>query len=407
LRYVTLLKQNNFAAKIAAVQAVTYLGVWFSHVAIFSLMLALDADPWKVSLLAFCMFVPAVIQSPFTGVLADKLPLKKLMLTLISVEILTTIGFSFVTTKDELWLFFVLIIIRMSASSFYFTCKMSLLPRVLSGEELKVANELHSIIWSTSYTIGMALSGLAVNYLGVKTAFYIDVILFVGAFAIFSTIRFDDRPTDGDSKFASMLAEGFSYLKTNPKILFLMFLHATVAFTAFDALVALLAEQEYKMVIAVPLAIGFVNAVRSVALIVGAGFFGKFVNRKSVSYLFLAQGLSIIVWGFMSHSFYLSLIGSFLTGLFTTTLWSYTMTMIQEECDERYYGRVIALNDMVFNLFAGLTSLLIGALASAGVGGLGALTALGAAFFVTAGLYQVWLVRYQDKTSCKNNVVRS
>jgi MFS transporter, DHA3 family, macrolide efflux protein len=395
LRYITLLKQNNFAAKIAAIQAVTYLGVWFSHVAIFSLMLSLDADPWKVSLLAFCMFVPAIIQSPFTGVLADKLPLKKLMLILISVEILTTVGFSLVTTKDELWWFFVLIVIRMSASSFYFTCKMSLLPRVLSGEELKVANELHSIIWSSSYTIGMALGGLAVNYLGVKTAFYIDTVLFLAAFAIFSTIRFDDRPTDKDSKFMLMLTEGFSYLRANQKILFLMFLHASVAFTAFDALVALLAEHEYKTIIAVPLAIGFVNAVRSLALIVGAGFLGTFVNRKNISFIFLAQGMTIAVWGFISHSFYLSLVGSFLTGLFTTTLWSYTMTMIQEECDERYYGRVIALNDMIFNLFAGLTSLLIGVLASIGIGGLGTLLTLGGAFVITAALYQVWYIRYQ------------
>lgn len=394
MTYTELIQKNSFARKIVGVQILTYFGVWFSHVAIFSLLLTLNSDPFLVSLLAFCMFLPGMIQSPFTGVLADKFPLKKLMTTLLSIEIITTLCFILIENKSQLIWIFVLIIIRMSASSFYFTCKMSLLPKVLNSEELKVANELHSIVWSVCYTFGMAISGLAVTYFGVKISFFIDALLFCFAFALFFTINFDDKPITEGERFSHMLLDGLSYLKENPKILFLMFLHSSVAFTAFDAIVALLAEYQYKIIIAVPLAIGFINAIRSVALVCGGWYFGKIVNREKLHYFFIAQGLAILFWGLMCNNFYLSLFGSFITGLFTTTLWSYTITMIQEECPAKYYGRVIAINDMFFNLSAGAVSLGIGMLASMSIEANSILSLISILFLVVAVSYVFWYKKY-------------
>ena len=351
--YRELLRNSELARKIVSVEVLTYFGVWFSHVAIFSLLLSLDSNPFLISLLAFCMFLPGIVQSPFTGVLADKFPLKKLMTFLLTVEIATTICFIFIENRSEIYWIFVLIIIRMSASSFYFTCKMSLLPRVLLAEELRVANELHSMIWSICYTAGMAISGLAVHYLGVKFSFMIDAVLFLVAFLVFRTIRFDDNPLSRGERFGDLFVGGMRYLRANPNIFYLMILHSAIAFTAFDAIVAILAEYKYKIIVAVPLAIGFTNAVRSLALVIGGWYLGRIVTRANLTYIFLAQGLMIAIWGLLCGNFWLSLIGSFLTGFCTTTLWSYTITMIQEECDEKYYGRVMAINDMVFN-FNGL-----------------------------------------------------
>ncbi len=390
MTYTELVRQNIFARKIVTVQILTYFGVWFSHVAIFSLLLSLDSNPFLVSLLAFCMFLPGIIQSPFTGVLADKLPLKKLMNGLLGVEITTTLLFMFITQRSELIWIFVLIAIRMSASSFYFTCKMSLLPRVLSSEELRVANELHSIVWSICYTAGMAISGMAVYYFGVKVSFFVDALLFCSAFAVFYTIQFDDVPLSRGENFREMFFDGIAYLKSNPNMFFLMLLHSAVALTAFDAIVALLAQYKYKLIIAVPLAIGFINAIRSVGLVLGGRYFGNIVSRARLGYFFVAQGVAIAIWGIFCGDFYLSLIGSFLTGLFTTTLWSYSMTMIQEECPEKYYGRVIAVNDMFFNLSAGATSLMIGFLASAKISPNWIFGIIGALFITVAVSYRVW-----------------
>jgi DHA3 family macrolide efflux protein-like MFS transporter len=73
--------------------------------------------------------------------------------------------------------------------------------------------------------------------------------------------------------------------------------------TSFDALITILAKNEYKYIISVPLAIGLSNAVRAVALMFGPVFLSKYVTKENLHYLLIFQGLSIILWGFMQEQF--------------------------------------------------------------------------------------------------------
>ena len=66
----------------------------------------------------------------------------------------------------------------------------------------------------------------------------------------------------------------------------------------------------------------------------------------------------------MQNSFYLSLFAVFLTGFVTTTLWSYTYAMLQERVEEKYLGRVLAYNEMVFMLSMALTTIFIDVVAN-------------------------------------------
>jgi len=64
------------------------------------------------------------------------------------------------------------------------------------------------------------------------------------------------------------------------------------------------------------------------------------------------------------HNFYLSLAASVVVGFFTTTLWSYSYTLLQKNIDKKYYGRIVAYNDMLFLSSAAFTSYMIGYLAT-------------------------------------------
>ena len=89
-------------------------------------------------------------------------------------------------------------------------------------------------------------------------------------------------------------------------------------------------------------------------------------------------------------NFYLSFVGIFLSGLFTTTIWSYTYTLIQYETDEAFYGRVIAYNDMVFMGMSTLVSLMIGFLFERGVP-LWSITCFLGLVFIVFGFYWKWI----------------
>jgi len=389
LNYILLLRQSQAVRVLTSVQIIAYFGSWFSHVAILALLVQIGAGPFVISIAVSMAFLPALLQAPFTGALIDRLEPRKLMNTLLLIEAFCTFLFVFIEEAGHIWLLLALMYIKMSAASFYFTSEMSLMPKVLKPSELKLANEIHSIVWSASLTAGMALGGLAVQFLGVKTAFIVDASLFIIAIFVFNRLRIDIKTPKSHGSYLDSFRQGLKYVfKQNPKLLFAIAIHASVGLTVFDGVVTVLAETKYKSVISIALAIGFIGAIRSVALIIGPFLFSKFVNRERLFYLLLGQGVAIMLWGALSHDFWLSLIGAFFCGLFTTTIWSYTMTMLQDLTDMEFYGRVIAINDMFFTMSATVTSVTLGAMMERGVGGGASLIFLGVIFLLIAIVYR-------------------
>lgn len=388
--YLNLLKNEAVLRRLSLIQLISYFGAWFSNVAIYTLLVQMDVSAFVIAAVASFHFLPGVLQAPISGVLIDKIEPKKLMLSLLFLEIISTFLLLLVTSSQWLWLLFILIFVRMSAASFYFTIEMSLLPKILHGKSLQYANEIHSIIWSFSYTLGMAASGFIVYKLGVRIAFVIDGILFMLAFFMLMRLHIEVTLEKSKSSFFHSFKQGLNYLKMNKKIIHLMAIHAMVGFTVFDALVALMAKQYYASFLAVPLALGAIHAIRATALVIGPMILGKWMNSSRLIYLFLIQGIAIIFWAAVVQNFYLSLVGSFLTGFATTTLWSFTYTLIQKHTDREYYGRVIAYNDMIFLLTGASSSLLVGLLIEWGWSISQALGALGGTFII-AMFYIVWV----------------
>lgn len=345
-------------------QFIAYFGAWFSNVAIYTMLVDFGSSEMAISVVTAMHFLPAILIAPFSGAIIDRVKIKPLMITLLATELLMTILFLTIDNKDDLWLLMILIFVRMSAASMFFSTEMSLLAKLLRGKPLQMANEIHSIIWSFTYAAGMAVSGFVVNWYGVKTAFMIDAMIFAIALIVFIRIDFVVKASMATDKILQLVKDGFTYIKNDKIILHLIFLHSSVGLTSFDALITILAKNEYKYIISVPLAIGLSNAVRAVALMFGPLLISKYVTKENLHYLMIFQGMAIILWGFMQNDFYYSLIALFFVGLSTTTLWSFTYALLQNKCEEKYIGRVISYNDMFFMLSCVLTTLFIGLMTS-------------------------------------------
>lgn len=393
MKYRELFKLHPVVAQLSLLQLIAYFGAWFSNVAIYTMLVEFGSSDFAIATVAAMHLIPAVVIAPFSGVIIDKFRLKPLMFALLCTELLMTLLFLTITEKSDLWLLMILIFIRMASASMFFSTEMSLLPKLISGIALQKANEVHSIIWSFTFAVGMALSGIVVNYYGVRTAIILDVLFFVVAIIVFLNINFKVEIIHTKEKFLSMIVDGFLYIKNHKVVIHLIILHASVGITSFDALVTLLAKNEYKYVIAVPLAIGITNAVRAFALMIGPLLIGNWVNKQRLFYIFIFQGVSIILWGIFQSNFYVALIAVFFTGFTTTTIWSITYAFLQENVEQRYLGRVISYNDMIFMLSNVITTLFIGLMAS--LISLDIITLLlGVAFFAVAWYYkriQSWI----------------
>jgi len=392
--YIKLLKFKQILRKLSIIQFIAYFGAWFSNVAIYTLLLDMKVGAEIIGFVAMLHFLSGVIQAPISGSIIDSVKPKKLMLILIVIEIFATLFLIFINNISDLWLLYILIFIKMAAASFYFTTEMSLLPKILDGEDLQKANEIHSIIWSLSYTLGMALSGFVVYLLGVKIAFILDAFLFVVCFMLLYKLEINIIVVKSSENLLQMMGDTFRYLKKTPQAMHLMFIHAFVGLTAFDALVALMVDKYYASVIAISLALGLLHASRALGLVIGPILLGQWINNKRVVYLFIFQGLAVWLWAFMMENFYLSIFASVIVGLFTTTLWSYTYTLLQKNIEPKYYGRIVAYNDMLFLSSAAFTSFMIGFLATREYS-LEFITVLIGIGFIVGGVYFAWILKSQ------------
>ena len=391
MSYLETLK-HPVVARLSLIQIISYFGTWFSQVAIFSMLVSYKADAITIAFTAAMAMLPAVVLAPLIGIIIDRIEFKKLMMTLLLIEIIMTLGFLFIDSLEQVWILMILIFIRSAAASLLFSAEMALFPKIVKGEMLKNTNEIHSIIWSFSYASGMAVGGVATYYWGHDVAFIIDAILYSTAALLLLGLKLSLESTIHTDSNWQMFKDGFNYLKARKKILHLIFLHAAIGLTSFDALITLLADFQYREIIAVPLAIGLMNATRAVGLMIGPFFIGKIIHKGNLHYFFLLQGLAIILWSTQESNFYLGLIALFITGFFITTLWSYTYLLIQEETDPRYMGRVISYNDMFFMLSNVSTALFIGYASKWGFSLESITFTLGIGFIFVAGYY-VWFKR--------------
>ncbi|MFW2607961.1 MFS transporter [Aliarcobacter butzleri] len=362
-QYILFLKENKIIRDLSLVNFISSFGAWFSTVAIYTMVVEFGSTELAISIVTAMHFIPAIIIAPLSGAIIDRVRIKPLMISLLFVELLMTIMFLTINDLSHLWILLIFIFIRMSAASMYFSTEMSLLAKLLDGKNLQTANEINSIVWSFTYAVGMATSGFIVNLYGVKIAIMVDVFIFVLAIIVFLQIKLNIEHKKVTEKIFELMKDGFLYIKNNKVILHLIFLHASVGLTSYDALITILAKNQYKELIAVPLAIGLSNAVRAVALMIGPLFLNKIINKENLHYLLVFQGVTIILWALTQDNFYLSLVSLFFVGLSTAFLWSYTYSLLQNSCDNKYIGRVISYNDMFFMLSNVCTTMFIGFMA--------------------------------------------
>jgi len=364
LSYRELFRTHKVVRQLSSVQFIAYFGAWFSNVAIYSMLIDFGASPFLIASVTAMHLIPGIVLSPFSGSIVDRVDVKKLMFALLSVELTMTLCFLLIHSLDDVWLLLILLFIRMGSASIFFTTEMTLLPKILSGESLVKANEIHSIIWSFTFTAGMAIGGIVVSLFGSQISFIIDALFFLMALLLLSQIHFHVEVSKVHKSIVKSIQDGIEYMRDNKYLIHYMILHASVGLTAFDTLVTLLADYHYKFVIAVPLAIGITNAIRAFALMIGPLLISNWITQERMFFVFIAQGFSIIFWASVQENFYIGLVGMFLTGIATTTIWSYTYAMLQDKVESQYLGRVLAYNEMVFMMGNVITTFFIGIMAS-------------------------------------------
>jgi MFS transporter, DHA3 family, macrolide efflux protein len=365
MRYKDILV-HPVLSKLIIVQFISYFGSFFSFVAISTLLIDLSLNKLQIGIVLAMYFLPSMILSPINGYIIDRFVFKKLVLSCLITEMTMTLMFTTVNSKEQIFLLSAYIFIRSGAASLIFASEMSMLPKLIEGELLKKTNDIHSMIWSVSYAMGMALGALSMYIFGFQTTVLADFVLYLLALIVFLRLKIDIMPNNNIDAPLKMIKDAFLYIKNNKKIIHLILIHSSIGLTVFDIIVTLLADAKYKYLIAASLSIGLINTSRAFALTIGPVILGKYINEKNLWIFFAFQAATIIIWADLQNDFYLSMFSIFFVGMITTSLWSYTYYLLQNEVSNEYLGRILAYNDMIFTGIATISTYLIGYFAKAG-----------------------------------------
>lgn len=231
-----------------------------------------EGSALSTALLSVCTYAPYVLMSIFAGALSDRWNKKKIMLWCDTFAALSTvIVLALLTTgRLELWHLYVvnafsglMNTVQQPATD---VTKTLLTPQ----KHYQRMSGLYSFSSSLTNVLSPVFATVLLTFGGIGLVIAFDLLTFGVAFlSLLFLIRIPQESLEGKKKepILKAAAEGLGYLKNNRGILDLIFFLAAINFTAsifnaaFPALVLSKANET---------ALGTVNAVRGIAMIVGS-----------------------------------------------------------------------------------------------------------------------------------------
>src|SRR5512138_209163 len=160
---------------------ISILGSQMQQWVLFWQVSQLSKAPIAVSILGGVRFVVVLAFSLIGGLVADRYNRRTIMFLTQSIETLVALALGLLTLSHtiQLWHIYALTAIQAAAAAFDLPARQSLVPNLLSREDLPSAFSLMSIAFSTGAILGPALSGIVIGYWGTGWAYILNAISFL------------------------------------------------------------------------------------------------------------------------------------------------------------------------------------------------------------------------------------
>jgi MFS family permease len=365
----SLLRRNRDFRGVYLASLISLGGDWFLLVALFGLVLDLGGSALGVAFLLAAQDLTYFVVSPFTGVLADRLDRRRLMVAADIARAVLCLGFLFVRSAEVAWIVYPLLAAMACFSAAFEPASAAALPNLVDPDDLSTANALSGSLWGTMLAVGAALGGVVTAALGRDAAIAIDAASFVASALLIVRIRrsFQEARTTGQHDGAIEAARNtVRYARRDHRVLALLAVKFGWGLAGgVLVLIPLLAKGRFA---AGDVGIGLLLAARGVGALIG-----PFVGRASLGEkdrrLFLAIGVALGVFG-MGYAF-LGVVPGLLLALPAVVLahlgggaqWMLSSYGLQKIVPDHIRGRIFAFDGMLVTLTFGLSSLLTGWLA--------------------------------------------
>jgi MFS family permease len=398
-RSVVALRHRNFRL-IWIGLLLSFTGTFMQNAAILwhvSLLVTPDRKALALGLVGLVRVVPIVVFSLVSGVVADAVDRRRLMLltNLLAAGVALALAILTLRGLTSLWPIYALAAVGATVGAFDLPARQALVPSLVPRAHLPNAIALNSIMVQLASVVGPSLGGVLIAVEGPASAYIANTLSFV--FVIAALLMMRDAPVvevpgpasaeaiekRGDVSLRAAL-EGLRFVFRSPLIRSTMILDFLVTF--FASATALLPIYAQDILQVGPKGYGWLFAAPSLgALVTSAALvpLTEHIERRGVALLaaVVGHGVATIMFG-LSTGFWLAFIALVLTGATDTVSMVIRNIVRQLETPDRLRGRMTGVNMVFFvggpqlgDVEAGLVANWRGAPFSVITGGIGCLIA--------------------------------
>jgi MFS family permease len=339
---------------------VSFSGTFMQNAALLwhiSLIVRPDKKALALGLVGLGRVAPVVVFSMISGVVADALDRRRVMLLTQTLAALVAFALAVLTYRGvtAVWPIFVLAAVGGGVGAFDLPARAALVPMLVPREHLPNAITLNTIMFQTASVVGPALAGFVIAATGIAATYALNGLSF--GFVIAALLMMRDVPKtklstgEGARNDVSWKAatEGLRFVFKSPLMRSTMLLDFFATFFASaTALLPIFAQDilhvgatGYGWLFAAPAVGSFITSLALVPLV-------EKIRRRGESIIWsvIGHGAATIVFG-MSRSFGLTFLCLALVGSTDTVSTVLRNVIRQLETPDRLRGRMTGVN-MVF-----------------------------------------------------------
>ncbi len=380
LRTFVALRHRNFRLFWFG-QLISLIGTWMQSIGQAWLVLELTHSAWLLGVVGALQFLPIMLLSLFGGVLADRLPKRKVLLFTQSFAMLqaTILWILVATGHIQVWEVLVLASLLGLTNSVDMPTRQAFVVEMVGREDLPNAIALNSSLFNMARVVGPGLGGLIIAWLGVAPLFLLNALSFIAVIIGLALIRMNDlyapakrSLSRGETPKQSMLQslrEGLTYVARTPSVLLVIVVIGVISLFGinFNVILPLFATDVLH---SGALGFGLLSAAFGLGSLLSALWLAWGNRRPSIQHLLTGAFSFCILEIFfaLSHLYLLSLVLIAGVGFAQIAFSATSNTTLQTVTPDYLRGRVMSVYMVVFagsvplgNLFTGGMAHLFGA----------------------------------------------
>jgi len=201
------------------------------------LVLELTGSPLRLGLVSTLQFGPILLLSVFTGVLADRVTRRHILVTTQAIQacLAVTLGLLVWSDRAAYWHVAILAVLWGVASALDQPARLSFVMELAGRQGVASAVGLSAASFNAARIVGPAVAGVLIARVGLAWGFLLNVLTF--AVAIGTLLRVParpPRPRPPGTSFTSELAEGLLYAARTRIVRLVLALQVIVSFCVFN-----------------------------------------------------------------------------------------------------------------------------------------------------------------------------